>query len=257
RGQRALAIGAITRAAPSAAAAVAGAELVVLAAPVGATPTLCAAIAPALDPRALVTDLGSTKRQVLEWARALLPDAGQFVGGHPMVGRERSGIDASDVLLYTGAVWCLTPDATTAPDTLTRVRGLVRALGAVPLALDATRHDSLVAAVSHLPLMAATALMATVASDPAWPDAQRLAAGGLRDTTRVASGDPIMARDICLTNAAAIVGGLDGYISRLARLRDAIAAYDGDAIERVFSGARDARDQWLETRDTPPQNESH
>ena len=245
RVQRARERGVIADVADSPAEAVRGADLVVLAAPVGAMRALLAAIAPALDTRALVTDTGSVKRPVCAAAAELLPNPVRFVGGHPMAGREQQGIEAADPALFAGAVWCLTPDRTTDGSALSRVEALVRALGAMPRTLDADWHDVLVGGVSHLPIAAATALVATIAADPAGSEALELAAGGFRDTTRVASGDKIMARDILLANADNITAWLDAYIGALTRLRASIMAGDAMEIERTFANAKAARDDWL------------
>lgn len=236
--------GLVDRAHASAAEAVAGADLVVLAAPVLAMRDLLAAIAPHLGPATLVTDLGSTKAEVVAWAADRLPAPEHFIGGHPMTGRERSGLAAADATLYDGCVWCLTPSLHTAPDAQARVAALVTALGARPLIVDPAQHDAAVAAISHLPLLAATALMLTATQDPAWELARQLAAGGFRDTTRVASGDPRMARDICLTNTQPLLAVLDAYLARLHTLRDQLAAQD-PAIEATFAAAKAARDAWL------------
>jgi len=244
RAERARERGALDLAAASPAGAIRAADLVVLAVPVGATRALLEAIAVSLAPRALVTDLGSTKRAVCSWAEALLPDPNRFIGGHPMAGGEQSGIEAAASELFAGAVWCLTPTAATDPAAVADAAGLVRALGARPLVVDAGRHDMLVAAISHLPLVAAAALMETVTADPTWTEAARLAAGGFRDTTRVASGDPVMARDICLTNGPALLAWLDAYQEALGRLRAAIAVGDAAAIEDAFARARAAREAW-------------
>ncbi len=247
RAERARALGAVTAVAESPAAAVAGADLVVLAAPVLALRELLRAIAPHLAPRAVVSDLGSTKAAVVRWARETLPDPSRFIACHPMAGKEQSGIEAADADLFAGAVWCLTPDAGAAPDALARLRALVAALGARPLVLDPARHDEAVAGASHLPLLAATALVLAVSAPPDWPDVARLAAGGFRDTTRVASGDPRMARDIALSNREPILRRLDAYIAALQGLRARVAAGDPE-IERAFTDAKAARDEWLRTR---------
>lgn len=244
-GERALARGAVSRLGGRAAEAVASSELVVLATPVLAMHGLLAEIGPHLAPGAVVSDLGSTKRAVVGWAEAALPAPGRFVGGHPMAGGERSGPDAAEAALFEGCVWCITPSASTAPEALARVTALVAALGARPHVLDANRHDAAVAAISHLPLVSAATLTLTAAESAAWPDAAPLAAGGFHDTTRVASGDPRMARDICLTNAGALLPLLDAYIARLQQLRGAIAAGEPEAIEGEFSAAKAARDGWL------------
>lgn len=230
--------------------AVREADLVVLAAPVMAERALLEEVASHLTAGAIVTDLGSTKRAVAGWAEELLPDPARFVGGHPMAGRELSGLDASDAMLFRGAVWCLTPTPMSDPDVVQVLSGLVSALGASPLLLDPERHDHLLAGVSHLPILAAASLVHTVASDAGWADLAVLAAGGFRDTTRVASGDSRMARDICLTNRDEIVRWLGAYIATLHQLRDVVAAgaADGADIEAFFREAREAREDWLRKR---------
>lgn len=242
---RALERGAITTGCDDIAEAVARAELVVLAAPILALRGLTEAAAPHLRPDTVVTDLGSTKVEVARWASELLPAPERFVGGHPMTGSEQSGIAAATADLYTGCTWCLTPTARTAPGTLARVAEMVTALGARPHILDPASHDVAVASVSHLPLVAATALTLTATTDSSWPEARILAAGGFRDTTRVASGDPRMARDICLTNAGPLAALLDAYIAQLQRMREAIDSGDEVAIETQFRAAKQARDAWL------------
>lgn len=223
---------------------VAAADLVVLAAPVMAIRDLLTSIASHLAPGALVTDLGSTKVEVVAWAEAILPDHVHFVGGHPMAGRERSGIEAADPDLYRECVWCLTPTTRTDPTALARLGALVARLGARPVPLAPDRHDADVASISHLPSLAATSLVLTAAHLPNWLEARSLAAGGFRDTTRVASGDPRMARDICLTNTEPILAALDAYLATLHDLRELLAARD-PAIEEVFARARALRDAWI------------
>jgi prephenate dehydrogenase len=222
--------------------------LVVLAAPVLAERELLRALAPYLGPDALVTDLGSTKARIAAWALETLPTPSRFVGGHPMTGSERSGIDAADASLYEGAVWCLTPTATTDPAAVPRLVEMVSRLGALPLLLDPERHDWLVAGASHLPLVAATALVRTLGASADWDSLGLLAAGGFQDTTRIASGDPRMSRDICLTNGPAVVAWLDTFIAELTRLRERIAADDA-AILDDFASALALREAWLRQRE--------
>jgi prephenate dehydrogenase len=243
--ERARERGAIDVAAASAEAAVAGADLVVLAVPVLAMCEVLAAIAPQLAPDAIVTDLGSTKAEVVTWAEALLLEPSTFVGGHPMAGSERSGIEAAEPDLFQGCAWCLTPTPRTDVAVSGRLARLIERLGAHVMTLSPEQHDSAVAAVSHLPLLAATALTLTAADRPDWSTAQDLAAGGFRDTSRVASGDPRMARDICLTNTQPILECLDAYLASLQALRAAVAARD-PSIEETFAAARRARDRWLQ-----------
>lgn len=252
--ERARARGAIDVACASPGEAVAGADLVVLATPVLAEKELLAAVASVLAPTSVVTDLGSTKRQVAEWARELLPDPLRFVGGHPMAGSEHSGVEAASADLFRNAVWCLTPTPRTNTTALSLVSDLARSLGAAPLLLDAAEHDDLVAGASHLPLVAAAALVRVATGSGEWERMGKLAAGGFRDSTRIASGDTRMARDICLTNRGALVRWLDRYIGELSGLRDVLSASNGgsasesDMIARWFAEAQQARDDWLQRR---------
>src|SRR5215469_5231148 len=250
--ERALACGAIDVSARSAQDAVAEAELVVLAAPVLAIRDLLEEVRYALPPGALVTDLGSVKSPVVGWADTYLPEPDLFVGGHPMTGREQSGVDAALPDLYAGCVWCLTPTTGTASWAVRSVAGLVHKLGARPYVLDTGQHDAVVALASHLPLIAATALMLTASHSTTWPSAQALTAGGFCDTTRVASSSPRVARDICLTNRQAILDVLDEYQETLIRLRQQIAAGDRAGIEQSFQLARQERETWLANRQNGP-----
>ncbi len=238
--------GAITVRCDTAADAVSGADLVVLAAPILALRELLAEAGPYLGLDAIVTDLGSTKTEIVQWAAELLPAPERFVGGHPMVGSEQSGVVAADASLYEGCAWCLTPTADTSPGALASIASLVTSLGATPHVLNPASHDAAVAAVSHLPIVAATALTLTATGDISWPDGRILAAGGFRDTTRVASGNPRMARDICLTNAEPLAALLDAYIARLQEMRAAIQSGSPEAIEEQFRAGKLARDGWLE-----------
>lgn len=245
--QRACERGAVDQACATVAEAVTAASLVVLAAPVLTLRGLLAEAAPHLASRAIVTDLGSTKAEVTRWAEEALPNAARFVGGHPMAGSERSGVGAAKASLYRGCVWCLTPTARTSPGALRRVQTLIAALGAQPLAIAPAQHDAAVALISHLPLLSAAALVLTAAGMPNWPDARRLAAGGFRDGTRVASGDPHMGRDICLTNTQPLLAALDAYMATLHDLRERLASAD-TTLEATLREAKTLRDAWLASR---------
>src|SRR5438045_5189379 len=180
---RARRVGAIDQCYDTLADTVRGAELVILATPVGAMQRLLQELASVLSPGTVVTDVASTKAQVISWAKELLPENISFVGGHPMAGREVSGIDVADATLFCERVYCLTPTAHTCPAAVSKVCSLVEILGARVHFLDAATHDEQVAGVSHLPFLASVALMKTVAEDSAWNDAAVLAASGLRDTS--------------------------------------------------------------------------
>jgi prephenate dehydrogenase len=161
-----------------------------------------------------------------------------------MTGSERSGIEAARADLYDGCIWPLTPTQRTAPEAIACLSWMIGRLGATPILLDPTEHDAAVALVSHLPRIAASALVLAAAQSVSWPLAQELAAGGFRDATRVASGDPAMMLDICDANAPALLSGIDAYIEMLRFLRTQIAKRDG-TLEDTFASARYTRDNWL------------
>ncbi|HEU0027503.1 MAG TPA: prephenate dehydrogenase/arogenate dehydrogenase family protein [Ktedonobacterales bacterium] len=250
--ERARARGAIDRPAASVADALGGASLVVIAAPTLAAEGLLAEIGArwdALAPNVVITDLCSVKSPVVEWARARLPQPARFAGGHPMCGSERTGIDAADAGLYTGARWVIIATLETAPDALAQVEALARAVRSHPLVMDAAAHDEAVAGASHLPLAVAATLAGALAQDPSWPVVARLAAGGYRDTTRVAAGSPIMGRDILLANRERVLARLDAFMAALERLREAVARGDGPAVEALLRMASDARRAWAAERE--------
>lgn len=223
--------------------AVRGADLVILATPIGAMRSLLQDVASSLSPGAVVTDVASTKAQVISWAEELLPATVSFVGGHPMSGKEMSGVDAADARLFRNHIYCLTPTVRTRPAAVSKVSALVEALGARVRFLEPVEHDGLVASVSHLPFLASIALVNTVAHGPAWGDAALLAAGGFRDVSRLAAGNPEMYRDICFTNTNTITNRLDDYIATLSQLRERIAAHDRTIVE-VFEQAQQIRLDW-------------
>ncbi|HEY5421831.1 MAG TPA: prephenate dehydrogenase/arogenate dehydrogenase family protein, partial [Ilumatobacteraceae bacterium] len=185
----------------------------------------------------LVTDVGSVKGGIT----AAVDDA-RFVGGHPMAGSELEGFDGADASLFEGAVWVLTPSATTADSTFSQVAAVVAELGADVVALPADRHDQVVAVISHVPHLAAATLMG-LASDRAEEHAAllRLAAGGFRDMTRIASGHPSIWLDICAENRPAILSALDGLIGGLSTMRDVVDRDDRAALFDRLQHAREAR----------------
>jgi prephenate dehydrogenase len=234
--------GAIGESSPTIEEAVSDADLVIIATPVLATRSVFESIAAHLRPGAIVTDAGSTKAQVLEWARESLPDTVAFVGGHPMAGSERHGVEHARADLFRGAVWCLTPLAGAPVDALESLEELVQRIGARPLRIDAMTHDAAVAAVSHLPFVLSAALVRLTAADPDWPVMSQLAATGYRDMSRLASGDARMHRDICLTNPM-----IAPRLREMARLLDDLADRmdDSQQLESFFEAARGARESWL------------
>ncbi|MGB8343455.1 MAG: prephenate dehydrogenase [Ktedonobacteraceae bacterium] len=229
--------------------AVRGAELVVLATPVGAMRALLQNSADAVTPGAVVTDVASTKTQVISWAEEFLPAQVAFVGGHPMTGKEQSGVEAADAALFQGRIYCLTPTPRTRPAAINKVSAFVEALGGRVRFLEPAEHDGQVAGVSHLPFVASIALMKVVGESAAWGDAARLTAGGFRDMTRLAAGSPEMYRDICLTNRDALLRWLDDYIATLSTFRQHIAARDRNLAEE-FAKVQQLRIEWQTAHDS-------
>ncbi|MDD5297339.1 MAG: prephenate dehydrogenase/arogenate dehydrogenase family protein [Rhodocyclaceae bacterium] len=228
--------------------ALADADLVLLATPVGQMETLLSAMLPFLPARTLITDGGSTKQNVVEAARRALGDRiGQFVPGHPIAGGEKSGVAVSDANLYRGRRVVLTPLAENTPESVETVRRAWRHCGALVSELTPEEHDRVFAAVSHLPHLLAFALVHELTQRD---NAQLLfgfAASGFRDFTRIANSHPEMWRDICIANQPALLSEMDAYMAELQRMRDLLAAGDAQGLEEAFSRARNARTSWLAT----------
>ena len=239
---------AIDREARSLEEALKDAQLVVVAVPVQAIRDIFSQIAPLLPNGAVVTDVASTKGQVLEWARELLPTTVDFVGGHPMAGKEQSGAGAADPQLLRGAIYCLTPSQRARPPAIELVEAMVRQIGAKIYYIDAAEHDAYVAGVSHLPFLLSTALVELVSRSAGWKEMAPLAATGFRDISRLASGDAEMHRDICLTNRAAISRWLAEAAQLMLELREQIDAGQSDELLAVFQHAREVREEWLTSR---------
>jgi prephenate dehydrogenase len=239
--QRAKERGAIAEACATPEEAVREADLVVLATPVLAMRDLLVRITPALKRGTLVTDTASTKARVVAWAEALLPAQVAFVGGHPMAGKEYSGIESAEAGLFEGCVYCLTRAQHTSPAAMARLSGIVERLGAHPYMLDAEQHDRLVAGISHLPFVLSAAMVQALGTAQEWPEMARLAASGYRDMSRLAAGSPAMYRDICLTNKAAILEWLDALETQLQIIRSHIAVND-EALQDYFAQAKHVRD---------------
>ncbi len=226
-------------------AALAGADFVLLAAPVAQTQPLLERIAPLLDDTTIVTDAGSTKSDVVAAARAALGSRiGQFVPGHPIAGRESSGVDAALADLYVGrnVVLCALPENT--PQDVARAAAMWRATGAEVRDMSPEQHDRVLASVSHLPHVLSFALVEQILGSADAALKFSFAAGGFRDFTRIAASSPEMWRDVCVANRVALLDELDAYTAVLARLRASIEAGDGAALEAVFARSRVARAGW-------------
>lgn len=229
--------------------AVEDADLVVLAVPVGSMGSVMAAIAPHLSPQAVVTDMGSTKQDVIALARThLAGHLSRFVPAHPIAGAEQSGVKAAREDLFRERTVVITPLPETDPAARERVAGLWARCGARVAEMSPEEHDALFAAVSHLPHVLAFGLVDYIARQP---DAERLfafAASGFRDFTRIAASSPEMWRDICLANRTALLRHLAGYEAELARIRTLIDKGDGAALAELFGHARAARRKHLKSQ---------
>jgi prephenate dehydrogenase len=230
--------GAVTEATTDLAAAVAAADFVLVATRVGLIGSQLAQIDAAVRPGTLITDAGSTKESIVAaWEAARPSRRGRFVGSHPLAGSHERGPQAADAELFSGRLAVLTPVAETPQDDVEAVRQFWTAIGAETTELNPTDHDALLAAASHTPHLVAAALAA------ATPAAARpLTAGGWRDTTRVAAGDPELWTDILLDNAAAVAGQLDAVATGIDQLRQAIAAGDRETLIHLLTLAKESRD---------------
>jgi prephenate dehydrogenase len=220
---------------------VAEADIIVLATPVGEIMSTLGIIGPWLAPGSLVMDVGSTKRTICA-AMQDLPAGVQPLGGHPMCGKESSGLSVAEPTLYQERVFVLCPLERTSEEALDLGRALVAAIGARPLILDAERHDRAVAAISHLPYLLAVALV-NAADDLAQrePLCWQLAAGGFRDTSRLAASDLEMMRDILLTNREPVLQSLQRAQARLGQLESALRDEDVAALMAALQAAHDRR----------------
>lgn len=223
-----------------------GADMVLLAVPVGQLAQLMQQIAPHLEARTVVTDAGSTKQDVVALARQhLAQHLPHFVPGHPIAGAERSGVKAAQADLFRERNVLLTPLPETDPAAKELVSKSWQACGAKVAEMTPQSHDQIFAAVSHLPHLLAFALVDYIADQPDAAQLFGFAASGFRDFTRIAGSSPEMWRDVCLSNRAALLKEMDGYQQQLTRLRELIANHDGEALEKLFGHAREARQKWL------------
>ena len=214
--------------------AVRGADVVVSPPPVMVMREMMEATASDFQEGCVVTDVGSSKRVVLQWAEEILPKTVSFVGGHPMAGREKTGPENADGTMFKGKAYCIVPSPTAQRSAVSSITTMAEAIGARPLFIGVDEHDSFVAAASHLPFMMSVALMGCTSKSANWDDIAQLASSGFGDLSRLASGDPVMHRDICITNPEPIVAWMDSYIRELYDLRNLLAARTGPTRTRCI-----------------------
>lgn len=225
-----------------------GADIVVLATPVRTIVATLAEIGPHLWPGTLVIDMGSTKAEIVA-AMDKLPPKVQPVGGHPMCGKETAGFEAAESGLYAGAPWVLSPLPRTSAAALALAHELAVAVGANPYVIEAQRHDRLVAAISHLPYLLANALVAAaVEAGREDPSLWEIAAGGFRDTSRVAASDTRMFLDILMTNREAVLAQIDLFDRHLDQLRLLLERGDEEGLCQTLAALQSVRAAWRPRR---------
>ncbi|AKR43320.1 prephenate dehydrogenase [Methylophilus sp. TWE2] len=247
--QEALKLGLIDVAETDVAHAMQDADLVLIAAPVAQTPAILRSIRPHLNAATIITDAGSTKSDVMAYAKAELGDKfDQFVGGHPIAGAEKSGPAAAMADLYIGKNVILTPDADTQSTAIDKVTALWQQCGAMVSRMSPQEHDSVFAAVSHLPHLLAFALVEDLAKRDNAELLFKFAASGFRDFTRIAGSHPEMWRDIALANKTALLGELKLYQQALSEMTALLEKADADGLQTLFEHASRARNDWAKTK---------
>lgn len=223
------------------------ADLVYLAAPVGAILSFLRTRANSLKPGAIVTDAGSTKRDICRAAREALPGEVSFIGGHPMAGSERTGVEFADADLFRGAAYALVPSDGASPDAVRAIAEIVKSIGARPIALTAEKHDRIAARISHAPQLISTAL-ALAAARMNGTDALSLGGSGLAEMTRLAESRWSVWEDICRTNADEITSALDEAIAEMEAVRITVSSGDFSSIGDMFNTAGEFTRRLRESR---------
>ena len=236
-------IGLVDHVADSAAEAVADADLVVLAVPVGAMGAVAAEFAPHLKPGATVTDVGSVKQAVIEAVAPHIPAGVHFVPGHPLAGTEHSGPHSGFAALFRNRWWLLTPPAGTDPGAIARLTDLIRAMGANVEEMDAAHHDLVLAVTSHTPHLIAYTMVGVADHLKRVTESEviKYSAAGFRDFTRIAASDPTMWRDVFLQNKDAVLDILGRFTEELFMLQRAIRMGDGAQLHDYFTRTRAIR----------------
>ena len=236
--------------------AVTGAQLVILDAPIGEMHELLEAIGPILEDGAVVTDTSISKIPVLRWADQYIRDGANFVGGHPLPRRVPATLEAADYTIFDGANYTITPSASADEAAIRTVVGLVEALGAKPLFLDPSEHDSYAAAMHYLPIVMSAAFVSATAGSNGWREMYKLAESGFDDYSRLAANDPLDNETVCLANPDALVHWVDQLILQLYAYRNEIKE-EGEGLLERFVETWEMRARWeagvVERDDSRPQ----
>ncbi|MBI2170431.1 MAG: prephenate dehydrogenase/arogenate dehydrogenase family protein [Chloroflexi bacterium] len=247
-GNKAVKRGAVDKAVWQLPEAVEGAQIVIIATPVLAIRDMLQTIAGMVSRGCIVTDTGGTKRAVMDWAEEYLPEGVSFIGGNPMAGKDMAGIDKASPDLFRNARYALIPGKGAPEAAVQAIVTLVEGLKATPFFVDAYEHDSHVAAVSHLPILLAEALVSATSKSPAWREISRMAASGYESTSVLAGSDPLTNLDMCITNREAVVHWANEAIRELVRLRDLVNGAGNEAgaeaLGTALAKSWEAREIW-------------
>ena len=224
--------------------AIVGAEIIVIATPVGTFQSILGEIEPLVTDNVIITDVGSTKSDIVNIVHNVLKvKSNCFIPAHPIAGKERSGFEVSDSMLFDGKKVIITPQENNSSDSIKVIEEMWKGVGAEVDFMSAESHDNLLGMTSHLPHMLAFSLVNYLVNQN--PTASIYAGGGFKDFSRIASGDAIMWRDICLQNKDQIISHLKGYQSTLNDLLEAIGDENSEKLEHLFTTAKKTRDSWL------------
>ena len=246
-GELALQMGAVDNLADTPQAAVQDADFVFLCTPVLQMLPMAEVVLPVMKPGAVLTDVGSTKGWFVQKILSLLPQHIHYIGGHPMAGRERSGMEAAQADLFRDKWFIFTPLPDTPPELMHRLRQLVQLTGAKTAELDEQTHDQITAVISHVPHVVAAGLVQLLRKQNDPVQTARFIGGGFRDTTRIASSDADMWADICMTNGENIAAELDATVKLLGNVATMIRAGDRQGVHEYFTQAKQLRDALLTT----------
>ena len=247
-------MGAVDQVSGNMAAVAEDAEMIVIATPVTAMKLVLQVIGPRLKEGCLVTDTGSSKAAVFEWAREFLPRGVSFVGGNPIVRKDGSGPEAADASLFVDRPYCVIPAKEAQEESVRLLTDMIRAIGAKPYYMDLSEHDSFISAVTHLPLLLSVALIRSTSRSPSWDDIAKVASTQFSELTRLASGDPASHQGLFSGNCDGVVYWIDAFVHELNEIRQILEG-DGDsreeAMDKVMDEAFTARARWVAGLVTP------
>ena len=240
-------LGAVDRVSGSLVGAVDGAQVVVIATPVMAIKEVMEIVGPSLEPGCLVTDTGSSKGVVLEWAEEILPSTVNFVGGDPIIGADGSGPEAARADVFTNRPYCVIPGRKASQNHVQALNDLIRTVGGKPYYIDIAEHDSFVGAVDQLPTLLGVALVSCTSQSPSWDDIAQVASHQYREMTKPASLDPQSTSDSVLSNREGVVSWIDSFIGHLYEVRKILTEHEDkdSALRDLFDKAAYQRARWM------------